>query len=124
VWGGVTFLGEQRDTAGVNASIDVAVLTSDSESLSNVILEAMAAGVPVVAYRCGGNPELVNQERGALITPGDEAAFAQAVLDLLRQPSLREAQARNARMFATVNFSLEVVLRRYEELYLALATRG
>ncbi len=60
----VIFLGDRRDIPSVLASIDVAVLTSDSESLSNVILEAMAAGLPVVAYRVGGNGELVDVERG------------------------------------------------------------
>ena len=63
------FLGDRRDMPAVLASIDVAVLTSDSESLSNVILEAMAAGLPVVAYGVGGNSELLSDQRGALI-PG------------------------------------------------------
>jgi glycosyltransferase involved in cell wall biosynthesis len=60
------FLGDRSDISAVLASIDVAVLTSDSESLSNVILEAMAANLPVVAFSVGGNPELVNESRGAL----------------------------------------------------------
>ena len=60
------FLGDRQDMPAVLASLDVAVLTSDSESLSNVILEAMAAGLPVVAYSVGGNSELVSDQRGAL----------------------------------------------------------
>ncbi len=77
------FLGDRQDMPAVLASIDVAVLTSDSESLSNVILEAMAAGLPVVAYNVGGNAELVNDQRGALVAAGNENDFANAIHRLL-----------------------------------------
>jgi glycosyltransferase involved in cell wall biosynthesis len=113
----VVFLGDRRDIPAVLASMDVSVLTSDSESLSNVILEAMATGLPVVAYRGGGNPELVNEQRGALAAAGNESEFAEAVLRLLAQPALREQLGRNARKFAEENFGLERVLNRYQELY-------
>lgn len=116
----VRFLGDRRDVAAVHASMDVAVLTSDSESLSNVILEAMAAGLPVVAFRGGGNPELVNAERGALVEPGNEAEFSNAVVRLLTQPALREELGRNARQFVEENFGLDRVRSRYQELYEAL----
>lgn len=119
----VVFLGDRRDIPAVHASMDVAVLTSDSESLSNVVLEAMAAGLPVVAYRGGGNPELVNDRRGALVAPGSEAEFADAVLSLLAQPAEREQLGRNARKFAEENFGLERVLNRYQELYETLIER-
>jgi glycosyltransferase involved in cell wall biosynthesis len=113
----VVFLGDRRDIAAVHASMDVAVLTSDSESLSNVILEAMAAGLPVVAYRSGGNPELIDEQRGALAGAGNEVEFADAVLRLLAQPSLRKQLGRNARQFVEENFGLERVRNRYQELY-------
>ncbi len=116
----VIFLGDRRDLAAVHASLDVAVLTSDSESLSNVILEAMAASLPVVAYLGGGNPELVNEQRGALAAPGNEGEFADAVVQLLIQPALREQLGRNARHFVEENFGLERVRNRYQELYQAL----
>jgi glycosyltransferase involved in cell wall biosynthesis len=116
----VLFLGDCRDVAAVHASMDVAVLTSDSESLSNVILEAMAAGLPVVAYRSGGNPELIDEERGALVAAGNESEFAGAVINLLAQPGLREELGRNARQFAQQNFGLDKVRNRYQELYESL----
>jgi glycosyltransferase involved in cell wall biosynthesis len=100
--------------------MDVAVLTSDSESLSNVILEAMAAGVPVVAYQVGGNAELVNEERGVLVPAGDEEGFAAAVERLLASHSMRLQLGRNGRKFAQENFSLERVLARYEACYQTL----
>jgi L-malate glycosyltransferase len=121
----VLFLGDRRDIPAVMASLDVAVLTSDSESLSNVILEAMATGLPVVAYRVGGNAELLNHEqeqlqRGELISAGDEEGFAAAVKRLLSAPSLRAQFGRNGRKFAEDNFSLENVRARYESCYQSL----
>ena len=61
--GKVTFTGERHDIPAILSSMDVSVLISSSESLSNVILESMAAGVPVVATDVGGNPELVSDWR-------------------------------------------------------------
>jgi L-malate glycosyltransferase len=119
----VLFLGDRRDIPAVLASMDVAVLTSDSEGLSNVILEAMAASVPVIAYDVGGNGELVNADRGGIIRPSDEDEFAAAVERLLAQPALREKLGRNARTFVEANFSLQRVRNAYEELYQSLRER-
>ena len=121
--GRVTFLGDRRDIPAILASTNLAVLTSDSEGLSNVILEAMAAGVPVIAYAVGGNPELVNADRGALIPAGNESEFASAICRVLVDHSLRREQGRNARRFAEENFSLERVCRQYEDLYTMLLDR-
>ncbi|MGA2236552.1 MAG: glycosyltransferase [Terriglobales bacterium] len=114
------FLGDRQDMAAVLASLDVAVLTSDSESLSNVILEAMAAGLPAVAYDVGGNSELLSPQRGALIPAGNETSFADAVSKLLGDSALRQQLGRDAREFAQENFSLDRVRQRYVELYIKL----
>jgi len=119
----VVFLGDRRDISDILASIDVAVLTSESESLSNVILEAMAAGLPVVAYRVGGNAELVNEDRGSLISTGDEEGFTSAVLQLLASPGMRLEFGENGRKFALENFSLERIVQRYEACYETLLGR-
>lgn len=116
----VFFLGDRQDMPAVLASIDIAVNPSDSESLSNVILEAMAASLPVVAYDVGGNSELVNDQRGALISAGNEASFADAVEKLLSDAALREQLGRSARQFTQENFSLEKVRQRYSDLYTML----
>jgi L-malate glycosyltransferase len=114
------FMGDRSDIPAVLASIDVAVNTSDSESLSNVILEAMAAGIPVVAYAVGGNSELLTGERGALIPAGNETAFAEAVEKLLADNDLRQRLGASGRQFAQDHFSLDRVRRRYAELYAGL----
>jgi glycosyltransferase involved in cell wall biosynthesis len=133
------FLGDRQDMSAVLASLDIAVNTSDSESLSNVVLEAMAAGLPTVAYDVGGNAELIGKkigttvgtttgnaineasnnenERGTLVAAGDENGFAEAVQNLLSDPALRERMGSNARQFARDQFSLDRVRRRYIELY-------
>jgi len=98
----------------------MAVLTSDSESSSNVILEAMAAGLPAVAYSVGGNSELVSGQRGALVAAGDENAFADAIHRLLSDSHLREHQGNNARRFVEEKFSLDRVRGRYQDLYRTL----
>jgi glycosyltransferase involved in cell wall biosynthesis len=117
------FLGDRQDIPAILASVDVAVNTSDSESLSNVILEAMAAGLPAVAYNVGGNSELLNEERGALIPPGNETSFARTVQALLCDPALREQLGRNAKNFVLERFSLEKVRQQYVELYLSLLSK-
>ncbi len=114
------FMGDRQDMRAVLASFDVAVNTSDSESLSNVILEAMAAALPVVAYNVGGNSELLNEQRGALISSGDETSFADAAAKLLADSALRERLGRNALQFTKENFSLDHVRQRYVELYRTL----
>ena len=113
------FLGDRRDIPAVLASMDVAVLTSDSESLSNAIIEAMAARLPVIAYKVGGNAELVNDERGGLVRQ-NENDFANAICRLLSAPHLRRQQGDNGRRFVEETFNLDRIRRQYQDLYRAL----
>jgi L-malate glycosyltransferase len=119
----VRFLGDRRDVPALLASMDVTVLPSSSESLSNSIIESMAAGVPVVANRVGGNTELIGNDRGALVTAGDEAGLATAIEWLLRDEGLRKSLGRNARAYAQANFTIEQMRRNHEELYTHLLER-
>jgi L-malate glycosyltransferase len=120
----VRFLGERHDIPAVLASLDVSVLLSSSESLSNSILESMAAGVPVVATSVGGTPELVKDgETGFLIPPGDEKKLVETVAYLVRDPVLRAQYAARSRQFARERFHISEVSRRFEQLYLGLAKR-
>jgi glycosyltransferase involved in cell wall biosynthesis len=122
--GRVRFLGDRRDIPAILASLDVSVVPSASESLSNVMLESMAAGVAVVASAVGGNTELGDDGRALLVSPNDEEALAAGLERVLADAKLRSGMARRAREFAQENFSMERVRSQYSELYTtALASR-
>ena len=116
----VRFLGDRRDIPALLASLDVSVLPSASESLSNAILESMAAGVPVVASDVGGNPELVSEDRGMLVAAGDEIGLSDALARLLRDGELRRQMGHNCRQFAGENFTLDKMRLSHEQLYARL----
>jgi len=119
----VSFLGDRRDIPAILASLDLTVLASDSESLSNAILESMAAGVPVVATEVGSTRELLAQDRGIVVPVGDEGKVAEAIGRLLRDEPLRVRMGRNSRNFAQANFTADQMRRRYEDLYAELLAR-
>jgi glycosyltransferase involved in cell wall biosynthesis len=122
---GVIFLGDRRDIPATLACMDVSVVPSASESLSNVMLESMAAGIPVVATAVGGNVELAENGRALLVPPADEEALTAALENLLADQQLRSEMGRSARQFAQDNFSMERVRRQYADVYAgALAGRG
>lgn len=113
----VIFLGDRRDISAALACMDVSVVPSISESLSNVMLESMAAGVPVVATAVGGNIELAGHERALLVPPEDEEALAAGLEKVLADHGLRAEMGRRARRFAQENFSTEQVRRQYLSVY-------
>ena len=118
----ILFVGERHDIPAILASLDVSVLISSSESLSNVILESMAAGVPVVATDVGGNPELVKDgETGLLVPPGDEKKLVDALAHLVRDPIARSQYAGKSKEYARANFHMDQVCLRFEQLYLSLS---
>jgi glycosyltransferase involved in cell wall biosynthesis len=119
----VNFLGARTDISAVLACLDVSVLSSSSESLSNVILESMAAGLPVVANLVGGNHELVTSDRGILVPAQDYEAMASAIERLLKDPQLRTQMGRDGKKFVHANFSLTSVSNRYQALYTGLLTK-
>lgn len=114
---GVIFLGDRRDISATLASMDVSVVPSISESLSNVMLESMAAGVPVVATAVGGNVELAGDDRALLVPPENDQALADGLEKLLADQELRSEMGRRARQFAQANFSMDHVRRQYSAVY-------
>jgi len=122
----VQLLGERGDVRELLADADVFVLSSRSEGLPISILEAMAAGLPVVASRVGGVVEIVvDAETGYLVPPGDEGALAAAIERLLADSSLRRRLGAAGRARAEALFDLPEFRHAHLELYAReLAARG
>lgn len=119
--GCVRLLGERHDVPRVLAALDVFVLSSLGEGISNTILEAMATGLAVVATRVGGNPELVvDGITGFLVEPRSPAALTAAIRRYLDSPALLARHGRAARERAESEFSLERMVGAYEQLYVRM----
>ena len=117
----VVFAGLRLDVPRVLSEVAVSVLPSLSEGLSNVVLESMAAGVPVVATRVGGSPEVVDDGRtGFLIPPRDPAALADAICEVLERPGLAASLGAAGRRRAAEQFSNERMVADTERFYLGL----
>ena len=112
------FLGRRGDIPEILASCDVAVLPSRAEGLPNAVLEYMAAGLPIIASRVGGNSELVQDGVTGLLVPAENAdALAGALLQLSRDPGRARQIGNNGQQFAVENFSFERLIREVDELY-------
>jgi len=124
--GAVRLAGERRDVPRLLANADVFVLSSRSEGAPLSVLEAMAAGVPVVASAVGGVPELVaDGVTGLLVSPGDPRALAAALDRLLADPALRRRLGAAARERVRTRFDLAAMREAHLELYAReLARRG
>jgi glycosyltransferase involved in cell wall biosynthesis len=118
----VRFLGTRTDVPEILATIDALVHPSDEEGFSNAILEAMAAGKPVVATAVGGNPEaIVEGVTGYLVPVRDAPVMAEAILRLLDDPARAREQGQAGRSRVEERFTEERMIRRYEALYAELA---
>lgn len=116
--------GERSDVPDWLRALDLFVLPSRSEGISNTILEAMASGLPVIATRVGGNPELVDApSTGSLVPAGDEAALAEAILAALSDPARARAQGAAGRRRIEQRFSLDAMVASYESMYERLLAR-
>jgi glycosyltransferase involved in cell wall biosynthesis len=117
----VIFTGQRQDIQAILREVDFVVHPSLTEGLSNVILEAMAAAVPVIATRVGGNPELVEEGRtGFLIPPQNHEQMADAICRLLDQPEMLPLFGERARARVIRDFSIQGMLLKVETLYLQL----
>jgi sugar transferase (PEP-CTERM/EpsH1 system associated) len=117
----VLLLGERRDIPIVLAAIDLFVLPSIAEGISNTILEAMASGLPVVATRVGGNPELVEHGiSGTLVPSLDPAALTAAIEMYLDDAHLRALHGKASRQRAVDHFDLGRMAEAHINLYTVL----
>lgn len=117
----IHLVGARPDVPAILAACELKVLPSFSEGLPNAVLEAMAAGKPVVATRVGGIPEaVVDGETGLLVAPGDPAALAAAILQVLADPVRAADMGRAGRRRVAASFGLDRMAREVEALYEAL----
>ena len=115
----VRFIGESRDVAPILAGHDLFVLPSRSEAFPNALIEAMATALPVVATDVGGIPEVVRPGSGLLVRPNDERVLADAVLALMDDPAAAAALGRAARADVERHYTIDRMVERFEQLYLA-----
>jgi glycosyltransferase involved in cell wall biosynthesis len=114
----VHFLGQRSDVPRLLPHFDVLWSTSGYEGQSNAIMEAMAAGVPVVATDIPGNRDLVvHGQTGFLVPLGDRTPLVKHTRELLDNPALRRQFGEAARARMAAEFSVEQMVRRYAELY-------
>ncbi len=109
--------GYRSDAAQLLAATDLFILPSHEEGSSNALLEAMKAGVPVIATDVGGNKDaIIHDYSGLLVPPRSPALLGAAILRML-DPNLRRQYARMAQLDVSIRFSLDRCLDEYEALY-------
>lgn len=121
---GVTFLGHRTDAEELMAVLDIYCLPSFYEGMPLSIMEAWAAGRPVVATDVLGIREIVNHEVNGILVPGDNPeALATALVRVITDHSLRTLLAEKGRTLAHEECTIEQMIKKYEHLYLELADR-
>jgi glycosyltransferase involved in cell wall biosynthesis len=114
----VRLAGFRQDLDQLWPNADLMVLPSLNEGLPNVVLEASAAGVPVVATAVGGTPEaVVDGETGCLVPPDDPITLANVITDLLSHQKKRKRMGDSGREFVRKNFSFAIQAQDYLELF-------
>ncbi len=117
----VRFLGFVEDTSRFLESLDVFVLCSRSEGHPLAMTQAMAAGLPIVATRCGIEALVVHGEQALLVDVGDHEALALAIRSIGASTTLATALGTSARRLASERYSIERTVRSYQSLYRELA---
>src|SRR5207302_1155956 len=116
--GRVDLCGAVRDIPGFLASLDVAVLPSWSEAMSNALLEYMAAARPIVATAVGAAPQLIEPgKHGLLVPPGDAGLLAAAIRVLLEAPRQAATMAAAARRRVRQRYSRQRMVERFERFF-------
>jgi len=114
----VWLAGERNDIADIMRNLDIFVLPSQAEGISNTILEAMATGLPIVATDVGGTPELVNHnETGFLVPASSPKKMAEALLQLIGDSEKRQQQGENSYQRVLNNFSIQAMVDKYVKVY-------
>jgi glycosyltransferase involved in cell wall biosynthesis len=120
--GAIHWTGFCKDIPHLLAAVDIYIQPSVNEGLSLSIIEAMAAGVPVIATRVGAAEEIIQDGKGGLlIEAGSASAIRQALLCLLQEPKERILLANAARQIVSDRFSLHSMTDSYRDLYASFA---
>ena len=120
----VWMAGERQDIPGLMRSLDLFVLPSEAEGISNTILEAMASGLPIVATDVGGNSELINDGKtGFLVPPKSPQAMAEAIANYVLDHELMRAHGEAGRAIAESHFSMDAMVDGYLTVYDGLRSR-
>jgi glycosyltransferase involved in cell wall biosynthesis len=116
--GAVHFYGWRRDLAAVYGDLDVVVNCSLNEGTPVALIEALAAGRPVVATRVGGTPDVLGEgSRGTLVAPSDADSLARAILDAIERPQEAGARAQRGREYVLSRHSVARLLSDLDALY-------
>ncbi len=119
----IRFLGVISDIIPILSAMDIGVLCSSSESLSNSITEYLAAGLPCVVSQAGGNEEAIGYGRGGVVFQNNSAEdFYIKLKDLISNPSQMGVYARQAKEYAHQKYDLNEMIRSHEKLYFDLIT--
>lgn len=114
----VRFLGTRSDVHSIFSCLDLFILPSLNEGISNTILEAMASGIPVIASNVGGNPELIQHGlNGFLSPPNDSYRLFRLIENYINNPELGPQHGKAGRKQAVTNFSIESMVKQYEDVY-------
>jgi glycosyltransferase involved in cell wall biosynthesis len=114
----VMFLGERKDIAEMLSVFDLFILPSLTEGISITLLEAMAAGTPVVASEVGGNPEIVGNEKTGLLLPlHNKQQWIEAIRSLINNENKRKSLSQMARSEISERFNLGKMVENYEKIY-------
>jgi L-malate glycosyltransferase len=114
----VDFIGQCRDVPRLLAEADIFALASRMEASPNAVIEAMAAGLPVVATNVGGIPELIENGRsGLLVSPDDDAAMAAALAKMITKSDMANSMGEAARQTIRRKYGIERMVREFEALY-------
>ena len=114
----IHFAGVRKDIPELMALMDVLVLPSRTEGFSNVLLEGMASGRPIVTTRVGGNPEALDGGScGILVPPGDPASLERGIEQLLSDPEMARDLGKRARDRAREQYGVETLYRNLRAFY-------
>lgn len=114
----INFLGFRHDINELLKIFDVFVLPSITEGISLALLEAMSAGLPIVATNVGGNPEIViDGQTGLLVPPNDPYSMSKAILKVMDDKNFAKQMGLAGKALAQKQFSIEAMVSQYEQLY-------